>query len=486
MINYGYFSVSLLTLLVSSTSWAQNYDGSGSPGFVPHTLEEALAAAYLTNPTLQQERATLRAIDEGVSTARAGWRPSIQTNLSGSITKGGNNSTSIYNNLLTQQKESSSSSQSSDGQLGYTAGVTIRQPIYQGGKTTAQTHEAVNRVMAERAKLLSTEQEIFAKVVDAYVGVIQNQQLLQININNEKILAEQVKATEQRFSAGEITRTDTAQAEAALATSRAQRQLAQGNLREAQATYAQVVGIAPAPNLKSPQPLVLPIKTEQEAISIAASNHPDVISALFVEAAQKDAIQEAISVIMPKVEASLAYQRSKDQGVGQNMIDSKAGTVQMTLPIYQSGSEYSAIRQARQQAQAAHKQVAKQRRAAMQLAATNWQKLQSSKASIASNRAAIAANIVALAGVEKQAVVGTSTTLEMLQQQQTLLNSQTALIQSLGNMVTASYGVAASMGRLTAQDLKLNVPHYDYTAYYNAVKNRWWGMNDYAQDQPGR
>lgn len=471
---------------MSSTAWAQNYDGTGSPSFVPHTLEEALSTAYLTNPDLQQERATLRATDENVSTAHAGWRPTIQTSLGG--TYGNNTNTSfgtgqyvntdgqVYYGDVVQAKT----------QPGYQAQVSISQPIYQGGKTTAQTHQAISQVMAERAKLLSTEQQVFQKVVQAYVGVIQAQQTLQININNEKILAEQVRATQQRFNLGEITRTDTAQAEAALAAARAQRQLADGNLRDAEATYTQVVGIAPPPNLKPPQPLVLPVKTEQEAIAIAASNNPDVITALFTEAAQKAAVNVAIAAIMPKVNLQLAYSRTRNQGNTNYLTDSKVGTLQMSMPIYQSGSEYSAIRQARQQAQAAHKQVSSQRRSTMQQASSAWQKYQAAKASIGSNRSAIAANIVALAGVEKQAVVGTSTTLEMLQQQQTLLNSQTSLIQNLGTMVTTSYDVAAAMGRLTAQDLKLNVPHYDYTAYYNAVKNRWWGMDDYAQDQPGR
>ncbi len=489
MISYRTFRLSLLTFLASSTAtvWAQNYDGSGMPSFIPHTLEEALATAYLTNPELQQERAVLRATDESVSTAHAGWRPTVTTNLGGVLTNGYNVGVSEpalgaagihYPKTKTLQE--------SGARLGYTAGVTISQPVYQGGKTTAQTHEAINKVMAERAKLLSTEQQVFSKVVEAYVDVIQSQQLLQININNEKILAEQVRATQQRYNLGEVTRTDSAQADAALAAARAQRQTAEGQLRSAEATYMQVVGIAPAPNLKPPQPLILPVKTEQEAIAQAASNNPDVISALFVEASQKEEVNVAISELMPKMNVSLQYQRMVDQGVGQNTMDQKMGMLQMTLPIYQSGAEYSKIREAKQQVIAAHRQISTQRRSAMQLASTNWQKLMAAKASIASNRSAIASNIIALAGVEKQAVVGTSTTLEMLQQQQTLLNSQTALIQNLGTMVTSSYSIASAIGRLTAQDLKLNVPHYDYTAYYNAVKNKWWGISDYAQDQPGR
>lgn len=483
--SYRNFGIGLFTVLVSTTALAQNYDGSGAPSFIPHTLEEALATAYLTNPTLQQERANLRSTDEGVAQAHGGWRPTVTGNLSGNLAWTKNDSSYVQQIEGTAPRTVHSVTSNSRA-LGYQAGITVTQPIYQGGRTTASTHQAVNKVMAERAALLSAEQQVFSKVVEAYVNVIEDQQVLQININNEKVLAEQVKATRQRYAVGEITRTDTAQAEASLAMARAQRQNAEGALRQAEATYMQVVGIAPAPNLKPPQPLVLPVKTEQEAIATAVSNNPDVIAALFTEASQKDAIQVAMAAIMPQISATGSYQRSHSNGDYPNRNNSETLALQMNVPFYQNGSEYSQIRAARQQAQAAHRQVSIQRRQAMQTASTNWQQFQTAKAAISSNRAAIAANIVALAGVERQVVVGTSTTLEMLQQQQTLLTSQQALIQNLGTLVTSSYGVAAAIGRLTAQDLKLNVPHYDYTAYYNAVKNRWWGISDYAQDQPGR
>lgn len=112
MIKCRYLGISLLTFLVSTTAWAQNYDGTGSPNFVPHTLEEALSTAYLTNPELQQERATLRATDENLSTANAGWRPTISTSLGGIITKGNSSSTSYY------QGVPSASTTNANGQLG--------------------------------------------------------------------------------------------------------------------------------------------------------------------------------------------------------------------------------------------------------------------------------------------------------------------------------------------------------------------------------
>lgn len=470
--------LSLAVILCGTTAWAQKYDGSGSPSFIPHTLQESLAAAYLTNPTLQAARASLRATDESVPTALAGWHPTVTGQVGLSYYNGINDYQGVGHPRTHQSLRRYDTP-------GYSAGVAINQPIYTGGKTTAATHEAVNQVMAARAHLISVEQQVFKQVVSAYVGVIEDEQLLQLNINNERVLQQQLRATSERYRVGEITRTDVAQAEAAYASAQAARQQAEGTLQTAQATYMQVIGMAPPPNLVPPQPLVLPVKNEQTAAALAVRNNPDVIHALFTEHRTKIPWR-CHGCHSPKVSATMGYQHQVNQALNNQINDSKYAALNFNIPIYQGGSEYAAVRQAKQLAQEAHREVDVQRRAAAQDAVSNWQKLVTYRASIASNRVAIKAGTVALGGVERQAMVGTSTTLSVLQQQESLLQAQVALVQSLSNMVLSSYNVAAAIGRLTAVDLKLNVPLYDDKAYYNAVKDRLWGLNDYALNQPGR
>ncbi len=491
--------VGLAAILCSGTALAQRYDGSGPPTFIPHTLNDALTQSYLTNPTLTAERANLRAVDENVPIALAGWRPTISATTSGTV-QDGRSSTSInipaqidpstglpaIINGVASTASSETSSQILHGLGGYTTTISAVQPLYQGGRTTGQTHQAVNRVMAERANLISTEQQVFANVVSAYVGVIEDQQLLQLQVNNEKVLEEQLRATNDRFRVGEITRTDVAQAEAALASARAARQQAEGTLQTAQATYTQQVGSAPPSNLIPPQPLALPIHNQDQAVALAVANNPNVINALFTEASDKDAVDVEMSVLLPKLSLQGEYQRAANQGERDESTEIKEGLLTVTVPIYQGGSEYATVRQAKQTVQQARRQVDVQRRSAAQLAVSNWQNLVSFAASIDSDRTAIQSNIIALDGVERQAIVGTSTTLEVLQQQQTLLTAQVALVQSLSSLVLTSYGVAAAIGRLTARDLDLHVPLYDETAYYNAVRDRLWGLNDYDVSQPGR
>lgn len=467
-------------LLAAGPAWTQ-------PPTQVHTLQDALAAAYANNPQLQAARAQLRATDEGVPQALAGWRPTVV--LSGSV----GYADGTYRQYSTFRGPPGTTSATPTGATIFRnnrdllqGSATLTQPLYRGGQTTANTHEATNRVYGQRARLMATEQQVFLATINAYVGVIAAQQLLQLNINNEQVLAKQLQATQDRFRVGEITRTDVAQAEAALAGARAQRETSQGNVQTARATYVREVGEYPAPNLVKPQPLRLPVKTEAEADQLAAANNPTVIAALFDNAAAKDAVDVAFSQLMPQVSMQAQALRADNQALARTRQIGGQVVITASVPLYQGGAEYSKVRQARQNREQTLRLVDEARRQAIQAATQSWETLVAASSTIQSTRAQIRANQVALEGTEREAIVGSRTTLDVLNAQQALLNSQVTLVQNLTNLVTASYSVASSIGRLTTRDLGLNVPHYDDTAYYRAVRNRLFGTGDFATHQPGR
>ncbi len=449
-----------------------------------HTLQEALAAAYSNNPTIQAGRALLRATDENVPQALAGWRPTVV--LSGSAGY-------AIGDIRTYTAGSSSAFGTTKGHANYTQNdrpqnteqATLTQPLYRGGRTRAGTNRAENQVMSQRATLIATEQQVFLDSVNAFVTVIANQQLLQLNINNEQVLTKQLQATNDRFRVGEITRTDVAQAEAALAGATATRQTAEGNLATARGTYQRLIGELPD-KLIEPQPLKLPTKTIAEGRALASANNPNVIAALYNNAAAKDNFDLQYSALLPN--ASLQASGVRADNSTQRNFRSTSGSLlaNVTVPIYQGGAEYAAIRQARQQEQQTRRQVDDARRTAIQLLVSAWETYQAAKGTADSTRAQIRSNQIALEGVQREAIVGSRTTLDVLNAEQSLLNSRSTLVQNLANVVTASYSVASAVGRLTARDLALPVPLYDETAYYEAVHDRWIGTGDYATGQPGR
>ena len=473
-----YAPVAGLAVLIASGA-----SGSGVAYAQTHararTIQEALALAYANNPTLQASRAQLRATDENVSGAMSGWRPQLtftgQAGLAAGKTK--NINKDIFGNV-------SKTDSSADRDL-TSASLGLTQPIYSGGKNKAQSSRAENQVLSTRAQLMATEQQVFTDTIGAYVNVIQDVQLLQLDISNEQLLTRQLQATNDRFRVGELTRTDVAQSEAALASATATRQTAEGTLESARASYEQQVGEPPG-KLIEPQPLRSPVRSLEEAKLLSRRNNPNVVAALFADSAAKDAFDAAYAALLPTL--SLQAQAFRTENQIQNGIIGTGGQVvaNLSVPIYQGGTEYAAIRQARQQEQQARKQLEEQRRTAVQQATSAWEQVASARAAIMSDRAAVRANQISVEGVERQALVGSATTLDVLTAVQNLLNSETALVQALAQLVNASYQVAAASGRLTARDLNLQVPFYDEKAYYNAVRNLWIGTGDYATDQPGR
>ena len=439
-----------------------------------HTLQEALAAAYSNNPSLQAARAQLRAVDENVPTALSGWRPTVSVSTSIGTATGDQTSFSGGRYVTTKQGRATAS-----------ASTTLNQPLYRGGRTTAGTNRAENQVLTQRAKLIASEAQLFSDTVTAYVGVISATQTLALDVNNEQVLQRQLQATNDRFRVGEITRTDVAQAEAALANATATRQTAEGALQTARATYQQRVGELPD-KLVEPQPLTLPTKTLEEAKALAVANNPTIIAASFQYAADKDNFDLQYSALMPNVslQGTVAYTQNSSQA--RVKTTGEQASINLTVPIYQGGSEYAAIRAARQTALQDQRLIDDARRTAVQQVTSAWENYQAAKSTIDSTRTAIRADQIALEGTQREAIVGSRTTLDVLNAEQVLLNARTTLISNLASLVTASYQVAGAVGRLTARDLNLQVPYYDETAYYKAVRERWIGTGDFATDQPGR
>jgi outer membrane protein len=444
-------------------------------GASAQTLQEALARAYSNNPTLLAARAQLRATDEGVPQALSGWRPSVTITGSYGVIDVRNTRTNFPGpDPITQQQRSPAN-----------VAAVVTQPIFRGGRTAAQTRQAENAVLAQRARLLATEQQVLADAVAAYVSVIQNGELVRLNTNNEQVLRRQLQATNERFRVGEITRTDVAQAESRLALASTGRVQAEGNLQVARAVYQRVVGEPPG-RLTTPQPLRTPVRSAAEAQQMASTNNPTVVAALFAASAARDNIDVQMATLMPQVTATAQAFRQDNQ-LGRNTRQTGGqATLNLSVPIYQGGAEHSLVRQARQTAQQQLGLVDEARRTASQQAASAWENLRSARATVDSVRSQIRAAEIALDGVQREAIVGSRTTLDVLNAEQELLNARTSLVNALATVITASYALAGTVGRLTAQDLGLPVEIYDMTAYYNAVRNRWAGVGDLTGNTPVR
>ena len=426
------------------------------------TLGEALARAYATNPVLLAARARLRGVDEEIAQAVSGWRPTI----------------SVSTEVGKRYSDSRGGSQSGSGtqnRTPRTSNFTIEQNLFSGLQTVAETRRAESQIQAERARLMRTEQSVMLDAATAYMDVVRDQAVLRLNINNEKVLRRQLEATRDRFQVGEVTRTDVAQAEARLARATADRIGSEGVLTSSQASYRRQVGDA-AGRLQQPRPLGALPTNQAEAVSLARARNPAVFAARFDEAAARAAVDVAKSGLYPTFDIEGELSRRDQASSPTSRTDSAEITARLTVPLYQSGSVASKVRQAKQAAAEGRGNVDAAIRAAVEGATQAWDALQTARAQIKAFTAEVRASTIALEGVQQEAQVGSRTVLDVLDAEQELLDGRANLVRVKRDEVVASFRLRAAVGTLTAAKLNLEVNIYDLEAHYRATRNRFFGI----------
>jgi outer membrane protein len=428
------------------------------------TITEALGYAYNTNPQLLAQRALLRQTDEGVPQALSNWRPTVTFTGEAGYNRG-----ELQEGLPTGGTFSTFFTRELD--------FKVTQPIYRGGRTEAQTRQAINLVQSARAQTLAVETTVFQAVAQAFFDTYRDQTLVEVNRNNENVLKKQLDATRDRFRVGEVTRTDVAQAESSLAQATANRIASEGQLEVSRAEYTRAVGHPPGRLILASERPVLP-NTRDEVLQLASTDNPNVISANFAEAAARDNIDVVRGQLLPQISVVGDLNRSYSPAITIHTAreDTASVTAQLTMPLYEGGQIYSQTRQAEQVVGQRRSQVDDARRAAVQSATQGWETLMSARASVASFGAAVKAAQIALEGTQQEALVGSRTVLDVLISEQQLFTTESQLVGAQHDSALAEFNVAAAIGRLIAPELKLNVQLYDMDKHYNAVKDKLYGF----------
>lgn len=427
------------------------------------SLDEALVEAYLNNPTLLAERATVRTTDEGVPQALANWRPTVQ--ITGDYGLEINKSNQRATSNVTRRLEPAS------------VGIDLTQPLFRGGRTLAEVSQAENQVQAARARLLNSEQTILLEAATAYLDVVRDQATLLLNINNERVLRRQLEATQDRFQVGEITRTDVHQAEARLARSTATRIQGEGNLENSRAAYQNVVGSFPQGDLAFPPlPGDMP-ESKDEAIRRAAISNPNVVAAQFDHEAALDNVDSQWGQLLPELEFTASMDRALEAAAVGQEVDSVTAQVSLTMPLYQQGAVYSQVREAKQQVAEELRTIDQQRRDAVESATSAWENLTSARARVDAFQTQVQAAEVAFEGVEREASVGSRTVLDVLDAEQELLDARVSEVSAQRDELSAAFQLKSAIGEMTAFHLKLPVQLYDPQEHYNDVRDRWIGTS---------
>jgi outer membrane protein len=461
----GSFGLALIAVAQAADQPADVRSAAVARGLM--TLEQALAQAYQNNPQLNAQRAIVRSTDESVPQALSGYRPRV----SASADIGAQ-----YNSTLTASQATGARTltESTTAPRGYS--VTGTQTVFNGLQTANRTRQAEGQVSAAREALRLMEQQILLDGATAYMNLLRDGAIRDLQRRNVEVLEEQLRQARDRFNVGEVTRTDVAQAESRLAAGRSSVLQAESNYTSSRAVFRRVIGVEAA-GLRPGMPVDrFSPRTLSGAIGQGTTDHPSVTSAMYGIDVAHLQVKISEGALYPTVTVQGTFSQRFDTSATAIETLTASAVAQMTVPIYQGGGEYALIRQS--------KETLGQRRLDLdttrdQIRATvvqSWGALEASKAQIQATQAQVNASEIALNGVREEARVGQRTTLDVLNAQQELVNARVSLVTAQRDRVVASYTLLAAVGRLSVEALKLPVTIYDPRVHYHQVRDAWYGV----------
>ncbi|MGE0629355.1 MAG: TolC family outer membrane protein [Hyphomicrobiaceae bacterium] len=424
------------------------------------TIHQALTQAYRSNPQLDAARATQRATDEEVARANSGYRPTITGSANASWTR------------TDTRPPSSNAGETHPRSLG----VDLSQPIFSGFRTLNQVRVAEATVRAGRETLRTVEQTVLLAAATAYMDVVRDEAIVRLAENNVNVLSNQLKATQDQFSVGEVTRTDVAQAQARRAGAVSQLEVARADLKNSRANYERVVGSPPGRLREAGEPRGMP-RSLPAAKSIAARENPFVVNALYLEQAARYVVEQIRGELLPTITLNASYNRNFDPSRQIDQSDSRSVSANMSVPIYSNGEVEARVRQAKQTHVSRIQQIEQVRNEQENLVVTAWSQYEAAKAVVVSAAESTRANQTALTGVREEYRVGQRTLLDVLNAEQELLTAQVSEVRAQHDVVVQAYTLLQAVGRLNAQEMGLGAEIYDAEIHYFEVRRKWFGLS---------
>jgi outer membrane protein len=437
------------------------------------TIESALAKAYENNPQLNAQRAIVRQTDEGVPQALSGYRPTITANATVA-----RQYTDVKDTIPATPPGLPNGISFSDRGLStpHSIGGTVSETLFNGEQTSNKVRAAESQVSAARETLRMMEQSVLLSAATVFMDMSRDSANLEVQQNNVKVLQRTLQDTNNRFAAGQVTDTDVAQSEAQLAAAESTMHVAESTLMTTRANYRRIIGVEPT-NL-APASAVdrLAPSTLNAAIAVGIIENPSITAALYgVDVAQLQ-VKIAEGALLPTLSGQYNVQQYLFPQITVPKQYTNTVELNLSVPLYQGGAEYSAIRLNKEnvdQQRLNADQVRDQTRANVVEA---WGQLQAAKAEV---EAAVRQNDAAsraLTGVRNEALAGQRTTQDVLIAEQVLVNARQSLISAQHDRVVASYSLLSAVGRLSAQELALQVTIYDPSTHYHQVRDSWIGV----------
>jgi len=401
-------------------------------------LKSTLEATYNNNYLIAQQREKILKYNESVTQQLSVKKPDLSANLSQNLDE-------------------------SNGKYNNSANITIKQLLYDGGQSSNLVDAAKYTVFAERELLIKAEQDNLLKAITVYMDLRQAQANLELAENNIKVIEEQLRAANNRFEVGEVTRTDVSQTKARLALAVSNVETRKAILTGKSASYLLVVGENHG-NLSTPPKHPEIPNTFSKAEKIAIENHPRILAARLQLKVSEYRIDASRGIFNPTIIGSITSK------TGTSISSSTGATIQATIPLFNSGNLRS-----KKRAAINDKKISKHAldiallttRSNLQIYHSSWL---AAVAAIKASKAQIEASQIAFEGMREESKLGSRTTLDVLDAEQELLSARSNLVTALRDEQVQAYNVLSEMGQLTTSNLGLEVQTFNSFSNNNKIE----------------
>ncbi len=319
-------------------------------------------------------------------------------------------------------------------------------------------------MLATREGLIAVEQDVLLDAVSAYVNVRLAAEIVDLRQSNLRLITQELRAAQDRFEVGEITRTDVSIAEARLAGSRAQLAAAQGDLQVARESYKAATGAYPG-NLQPLPPTPRTARTLEEAVEIALRTQP------VIRQNQHQVVVTGLNIGRARADFRPTITGRATIGTNDFGLESQTLGLSLSQTLFSGGRQAALLRRAIALDENARATLLQSGVQVTQAVGNAWSNIVVTSASISANELQIRAAQEAFNGVREEAALGSRTTLDVLDAEQELLDARADKLQSEAQRYVGVYQLLSAMGLLTVEHLDLGIPTYDPAAYYNAVKD---------------
>ena len=334
-------------------------------------------------------------------------------------------------------------------------GVEVTHKLFTSGKNLNAFRAKRAEIRAAQKNLVQTEQQIILQAITAYLDVLRTQSIFALTQKNEAVLAEQLVAVRDKFEVGVGTRTDIAQSQAHLANAKSGRLTAQSDLNAAKAIYLELFGTEPK-NLQQPSNVPRLPRTLERAQKDARRDSPVLGSAQELVAMARFEAFSAIGSALPAITLTGTYANNEDpNGLVGVKSETTSLVARLTVPIFRGGKSYASVSASTIARQALLQNLHSASRAVDRDVTMAWYQYQSAEGAVVARQQQIEASQTALNGVRSENILGTRTTLDVLNAEQDLLDARVGLVEAQRNQQVTAYSLLLNIGHLTSKKLRI-------------------------------